>query len=266
MNAPAAATAPAVAPQPAPIGADATALTAALEALPVGVLALDAEGRILWLNDRACELCRKPRELLLGRQRKEVVTISGALGYAGRELVGGPVGWREVGCLVEAPSSRGAALVAELTGAFSEGRTDPVTGLLNHKALLAELSAQVSRSRRYGNPLSIMFVSLAFPPEADARTNRRVVAQTLRGCLRWVDYVGSWSDNEFLLILPETRLAPSRKLALKVTAEVSRQLAAAGCGVTPVVCSVAEWQKGDDAGALLERAAERQEPEAATAE
>lgn len=243
--------------------ADATAFVAVLEALPVGVVALDAEARVLWANAKACELTGRRADSLLGLRRQALTDGLGTDAQGGRKVIwlgrtldGGPAGWSEVGCLLEAENVRVAPLVAELSAVFGEGRTDAVTGLLSRKAMLAELAAQVSRSRRYGNPLGIIRLNVAFPAGEDIRASRRVVAQALKGCLRWVDYVGAWSETEFLLILPETRIAPARKLALKVTAEVSRQLAAAGRGVAPVIASVAEWQRGEDAAALLDRAAE----------
>jgi len=126
-------------------------------------------------------------------------------------------------------------------------RLDAGTGLLNRRNVLQELNAQVSRSRRYGNVLSILHVRLpALAPEV-----RRSLAQALKGTLRWVDIIGRWDDTALLVILPETSREAASVLAHKL-GEVMRQ-ACPQTGSSGV--GVAQWVRGEETSELVERAA-----------
>jgi GGDEF domain-containing protein len=126
-------------------------------------------------------------------------------------------------------------------------RLDVDTGLLNRRNLLQELNAQVSRSRRYGNVLSVLHVSL---PPALAPELRRSLAQALKSTLRWVDIIGRWDDDSLLVILPETSREAAGVLARKLAEVLPADRGQAGL---PVV-GVAQWMRGEEAMDLVAKA------------
>ena len=141
---------------------------------------------------------------------------------------------------------------------------DPVTGLPNQRALRQALEPLVSRSRRYGNPLSIIKLDIAATTGETLDTPSRHTAwqnagQKLKFQMRWADIVGYWDDGQFLFILPETPDAAAHQLADKICTLVTH-MEITGSDQTRITlqphCGIAAWQKGDDAKRLLSRADE----------
>lgn len=137
---------------------------------------------------------------------------------------------------------------------------DPLTSLPNRRALLQALEPQVSRSRRYENPLSVIVLKIANYPQIDGDGNadRAVVAigQFLKDQVRWVDMTGRMDKDEFLLILPETPEAAARELASKLQKRAAEMNIATADGQRinfEIHCGVASWIKGDDTHKLLHR-------------
>lgn len=146
--------------------------------------------------------------------------------------------------------------------------TDPLTGLLNPRALQAHLSQEASRSRRYGNTLSVMLLRLnnlaqyreIAGPAADALL--RAIGQSLKDQMRWADVIGRMSDNEFLLIMPETTDQAAADLCGKVLDQIGRIDLADPNFVLQVDFGMTQWRKGDDVNLFMQRA--RQELEDGT--
>lgn len=140
--------------------------------------------------------------------------------------------------------------------------TDDLTGLPNKRAISQALELQISRSRRYRNPLSLVLVhvgveagQLAGVPD-DTDPILLAVSRFLRDRLRWVDQIGRWESNIFVLVLPETELEDARGLVDKIKAEqASIRLPEAFREVTPVLSfGVDNWTKGDDMRTLMRSA------------
>lgn len=125
---------------------------------------------------------------------------------------------------------------------------DRTTGLLNPRGLLVALEPQVSRSRRYGNPLSMAVLQVT----GEHIGERQLVslAQLLKDQLRWADLVGYGGDGEYILALPETRLDDALKLAGKLTDLMAARF---GDELLPTF-GVVEWGRTDSAQSLLKRA------------
>jgi diguanylate cyclase (GGDEF)-like protein len=132
--------------------------------------------------------------------------------------------------------------------------TDSVTGLRNHAQIGRDLLSELNRSRRYGNDLSVIHVKIG-GEYADAKNDSRTkvlrqVGVRLAGNLRAIDYVGQWSDNEFLVVLPETDADGAERLVAKlqgVLAEVTGDVLTTECGF-------AVYRASDDLHTLLDRA------------
>ncbi|MCH9697253.1 MAG: GGDEF domain-containing protein [Gammaproteobacteria bacterium] len=130
---------------------------------------------------------------------------------------------------------------------------DTVTGLYNKNMILENLSSQVTRSRRYGNPLALLRLTLT--TEEDALEERmRSVAEQLKDRLRWADCLGKLDDNSILIILPETCLEEAKELAAKLVND--RSIVSDGCTVQ---FGITAWQKGDDPSRMLKNTEENQD-------
>ncbi len=86
---------------------------------------------------------------------------------------------------------------------------DDLTGLWNHRIIVDRLRIEVDRSRREGQPLSIILADLDFfkrindtfgHPAGDQVL--REASATFQRMVRTYDWVGRYGGEEFLLILP----------------------------------------------------------------
>ena len=135
--------------------------------------------------------------------------------------------------------------------------SDGLTGLPNRRAFDQALIQQVTRSRRYGNPLSLMGVDIV-PAESGAPTSDGVVlavSRYLRDRLRWVDTVGRVDRSRFLVLLPETPERETLRLADALAAGASSVALPESEAGRPVALRAAAtaWHKGDVPAHLLHR-------------
>lgn len=256
----------------------------ALDMSPLGVLIFDEEGVIQWTNPAMCEL--------LGVPSSEIINLS-FVELTNRYLDGfsdQPNLWK-VSNIVERQNrwlltvdnprndDKGYTIkyfsdVSELMKLKTECRnlkdqvdnittTDSLTGLLNNRSLMQELEPQVSRSRRYNNPLSVIILRIdGFQSQAKNVTpvTDQVLSSVsfyLRDQMRWVDLVGRTGDSEFTLVLPETKEEDAKKLATKI----ENRIQSLSLPDSPEVAisvnatfGLASWQKGDDTTMLLKKA------------
>ena len=134
---------------------------------------------------------------------------------------------------------------------------DPVTGLLNKNAIMQALEVQISRSRRYDNPLSLLRISIEINSGSSATSDiLRTVSQGLKDQLRWADQIGLLNETTFLLILPETCLTDAKELATKLAND--RTTLGEKNADWNITFGAASWQKGDDPRKLLQRLKEDQ--------
>ncbi|MFV2060824.1 MAG: diguanylate cyclase domain-containing protein [Gammaproteobacteria bacterium] len=144
--------------------------------------------------------------------------------------------------------------------------TDPITGLPNRRAMYQTLEPQVSRSRRYDNPLSIIIMKLHDLTSVESNygepaTNKMMVeiSQMLNDQLRWADTIGKLEDDEFIFVLPETDSEASKNLISKVEDRLS-DITLEDKNLPNIIKTrfgYASWEKGDDVGLLMRRARER---------
>lgn len=250
---------------------------------PVGVLIEDCAGRIVWLNHTL--------EWQLGIVGNEVLgahtsalPIEPLPGARGKRLFRT---LRDVGCglarnlkciedilpeysqsgirvryFLEAhaqesqPKSRNDRLSMLVDGPT----VDRGTGLPNRHAITHTLSHEVSRSRRYGNPLSVVVVRIdtVRPSGVVLDHPSRLMAaasRLLKDGTRWADSVGRLDDWEFMLVLPETTGCAALQLVRKIEPRVEDAGTNGGVSFS-VRFGVAEWRRGDDEGTLSRRARE----------
>lgn len=245
-----------------------------LEHAPVGMAACDDQGQVVWVNATLCamtgeeagELVSRSGDQLLGTRVEQVDATTRRAVVSGAD---GERRWLEQRVSTLAMPVTGIAAVlsvadisafqsrarsrAAVAAGIEASRLDADTGLLNRRATMQELNAQVSRSRRYGNPLSLLGVRVSDECEDADGSLRRRVAQHLRESLRWVDSAGALDAETLVVVLPETDLESARHVAQKLGGAL---LADSECSEVSDYITVTSWVQPDDVGALLERVRE----------
>ncbi len=243
-----------------------------LHHVPVGILVQDAAGRVTWVNDTLETQLGMPAEDLLGKTAEElpleltdtqapegtVYHLTSGLGGAewlARDLQ--PLGeqpTQSVSFFLDITEAERARIQVDRLRQATLGQvsTDKETGLLSRKAVMAQLDAQVSRSRRYQNPLSVMLIRLSLR-EAEGEQSRSVVTfgRMLRDQTRWPDIIGRWDEQEFMLVLPETSAEAAKSLKDKILNGLAGSEASLTCSAG---FGIAGWHKRDDPKVLVEKA------------
>ncbi len=122
--------------------------------------------------------------------------------------------------------------------------TDPLTGLPNHRALVAALDHEIERTRRYDRPCSVLFLDLDHFKALNDTCGHQVgdlalnkLAATVRSTLRGIDTLGRWGGEEFVAILPETTMNDGLTIAERIRGAVAAQAFTAG-GSAHLTCSI----------------------------
>lgn len=246
---------------------------------PTGMLALDQNTSILWLNPALEKMLDLSGNTLIGKDKnslpEELHALFDETDMLHLSLNGAGERWlqrhvqttedRENRSLIvhfyQDISSQVLSLrenerlrqrVEELT------ITDDLTGLANHRATLQSLSIQVTRSRRYGNPLTLGAVRISDPNDQDHPLPDSTIltfSHYLRERLRWADSIGRYEAGLFLLVMPETRQDDAINLLRQIHQECLDG-ALKELGRTPIPeidIAAAAWKKGDDPQKLFRR-------------
>jgi diguanylate cyclase (GGDEF)-like protein len=148
-----------------------------------------------------------------------------------------------------------------ISQAVGSATRDTLTGCLNFSAVMEVLSGEFARAQRHEHPLSCCFIDLdGFKRVNDTlghmQGNRvlAAVGEALRLDARGYDTVGRFGGDEFVVVLPETRIRAAQAVAQRLRL----RLAAAIAVVTdvPVDVSIGVAQLTDERSAeeLLETA------------
>ncbi|MCP3867265.1 MAG: sensor domain-containing diguanylate cyclase [Gammaproteobacteria bacterium] len=107
------------------------------------------------------------------------------------------------------------------------GLTDVLTGLHNRRYLDGRLEEEVSRAKRYGNPLSCLFIDADhFKRVNDHHGHHagdrvlREISLRVRECLRASDVATRFGGEEFALLLPQTGREEAFNLAERIRSQV----------------------------------------------
>ncbi|MCG8016058.1 MAG: diguanylate cyclase [Candidatus Thiodiazotropha sp. 'RUGA'] len=139
--------------------------------------------------------------------------------------------------------------------------TDELTRMSNRRAIIQALDAQVTRSRRYGNLLTLSAMRLTHPDGMDQALPDEsilLMSQYLRERLRWADVIGRYESQLFLLVMPETSIEDAENLLQQIVQECQEgALKDLADNPLPVLqFGVSEWMKGDDPQRLITRTIE----------
>jgi diguanylate cyclase (GGDEF)-like protein len=137
--------------------------------------------------------------------------------------------------------------------------TDPLTGAFNRRHMDVTLAEVVERFRRTGSTASAMVIDIDHFKMINDRLGHAAGDQALKGLVelirtrrRRLDMLFRQGGEEFLLLLPDTRIAEARRLAEALRESVAQAAILRGQAIT-VSIGVGETQKGDDATAWIKR-------------
>jgi diguanylate cyclase (GGDEF)-like protein len=263
--------------------------TAALLNAPLGVLILDKDGSITWLNSALEKLLDIAGDRLLGQSAASAdpawhnLLFSPAQSLFLESTATRDARWLQIWSATPAGTDETIRYYADISGLQNaqadrdrlneepaqHTTRDPDTGLPNRLAMLHGLEPLLSHSRRYLNPLSVVRLridNLADIENEYGKGNGEVVltaiARMLKDQMRWADQIGRFAADEFLLVLPETDADAADHLLDKLRRRHDDLSLIAGDG-RPITLTTrigsASWQQGDDRTKLLRRVQEKLE-------
>jgi diguanylate cyclase (GGDEF)-like protein len=107
--------------------------------------------------------------------------------------------------------------------------TDPLTGVPNRRYLLQAGEQEFSRTRRYQRPLSILMIDIDYFRNINNDYGHdvgdkalKLVATTIQQCLRSVDEFGRFGGEEFVVLLPETKIEDALSAAERIRQSVAQ--------------------------------------------
>jgi diguanylate cyclase (GGDEF)-like protein len=144
---------------------------------------------------------------------------------------------------------------SEALETFTRGRTDPLTGVGNGRALDQQLRVLLNAAARGNTDFAVALVSLDRDSSTlEGRSLSSVLpmlprlASVIRACMRDTDFVARYGDDEFVVVMPQTTLAGARVFSDRLRRRTAEDLEQSVC------CGLAEAQVNDDARTLLARA------------
>lgn len=106
--------------------------------------------------------------------------------------------------------------------------TDPLTQLLNRRALTARLTTELDRVRRYDSPLALLMLDLDHFKNVNDACGHPVgdmvlseFGTLLQRAVRSVDFVARYGGEEFAIVLPETTAEGAHAFAERLRERVS---------------------------------------------
>lgn len=192
------------------------------------------------------------------RRRYSYAVTAGVLSSGVPERVVGRMGIRWVRPIIFAAFGYMLGRQADELAELSE--TDPLTRLLNARGFAARLQGEIQRSRRYREPLSLLFLDLDGLKNINDRHGHRAgsealreVAGVIRSELRETDTGARWGGDEFTVIAPNTAKGAATFFAERIRAGIAEHV-----GEWPMTASIGiatlDWEETEmvpDAQALL---------------
>lgn len=142
--------------------------------------------------------------------------------------------------------------------------TDPMTGLYNKTYMRKMLDLEINRSSRYNLPFSLLFVDFDNFKEINDQMGHSVgdvvlqkVVDCLKNNVRTVDVLFRYGGDEFVLLMPQTRMEESEVLFKRLQEAVSGLELPGGCKIR-ISGGIAVFpDDGDSADKLLNMADKR---------
>ena len=191
------------------------------------------------------EICRRIREnsksedqytyvtLLTAKESKENIVTGMEAGAD--DYITKPFDMHELRVRVRA-GERIVQLQSELLDAKKkleiQSRTDPLTGVLNRRAILSQIGHELSRAKRNHTHISISMLDLDHFKTINDTFGHLSGDAVLRECIHRVesavrvyDSVGRFGGEEFIVVLPETRAADAFTVAERIRLRINEMAA-----------------------------------------
>lgn len=134
---------------------------------------------------------------------------------------------------------------------------DPLTGVLNRRGLELEALSETARARRSGATLAAILIDCDDFKRVNAKLGQsggdralREMAIRMEGTLRPADRIGRIGGDEFLVLLPDTRLAEAGRVAERMREEMASLEFATSDGPLALTVSVGVVALPDEASSL----------------
>lgn len=108
-------------------------------------------------------------------------------------------------------------------------RLDPLTGILNRRALMEIAEQEMNRAKRYGTPFSILLLDVDHFKQVNDTYGHPVgdqalcaVVESILNGIRQVDFVGRYGGEEFAVILPEISTDSAWKAAERIRLQIEK--------------------------------------------
>jgi diguanylate cyclase (GGDEF)-like protein len=138
---------------------------------------------------------------------------------------------------------------------------DPLTGCLTRRALDRAIVAEIRRSERCGDALSIAFFDIdGFKRINEERGHLQgdavlgAVGAALIRSARATDHIGRYGGDEFVLVMPGTDAAAAADACHRLVADVAAIGRADGAPALGLSFGTATWAAGVQAAALIDEA------------
>ncbi|MCF6192969.1 MAG: PAS domain-containing protein [Kangiellaceae bacterium] len=228
---------------------------------PLGILVCDLDGRIDWCNDIFLTITGLTGNSVVGE-------FFAALPFEAADDQGFEVQLFESSLERSTKFQYWCALSNDKSQTIhyytcDRKNTDP-TNKLNNPQLTKRpnwveyLNYEVSRSRRYNNPLCILKLQIlaqANPDEVSDKAINQTIKDALVDGLRWADMMSATRSGGFLVVLPETPANSIDSLTNKLSSSINSQLKQLSANFEyRLFFGHSCWQKHDDAQLLLARA------------
>jgi two-component system, cell cycle response regulator len=182
-------------------------------ALTAGVLSSGAPAGLLGIR-----LARRDDEVSLRQLRSEIAGDGAAYIYVG-------------GATALIFAVFGYILGRHADGLAELSETDALTSLLNARGFARRMSAEIKRSKRYREPLSLLFLDLDGLKDINDRYGHRAgsealrqVAEVIRAELRGSDAGARWGGDEFTILAPNTEIAAAVSFAERIRVRIAEHV------------------------------------------
>lgn len=139
---------------------------------------------------------------------------------------------------------------------------DGLTRFYNRRKFGDLIDYELARKQRYHHSLSLILVDIdrfseiaAVHGQATSEHVIRSVANRIRSRIRATDIPARWSEDEFAILIPETRQGDARRLAQKLVKSIDGTLID-NFGLVSVSCGVTEAQVHDNVELFTDRCVE----------
>lgn len=158
-------------------------------------------------------------------------------------------------------ASRNSELENALQRISELARTDPLTGLLNRRALKEMADYEMARMAREKRPMAVVLSDIDdFKPINDTHGHSvgdevlAELAERLRSSFRQVDLITRWGGEEFLCLLPNTTLEQAAEAVERMRSNLERNAIPTRAGDLKVTLSWGISQVNDSLPAAIRHA------------